>query len=119
MATLEDARTPEGLERIDKETDVDELLKRPLAIIYKHSTMCSVSSVAIREMEAYQASHPSPEHRVFRVDVIEDRPVSSYIESRTGVRHESPQVLVLRNGEVVWTASHFDVTSRALSDHLS
>ena len=42
------------------------------------------------------------------------RELSQEIARRTGVRHESPQALVVRNGEVVWNASHYDITADAV-----
>jgi bacillithiol system protein YtxJ len=49
------------------------------------------------------------------VEVQSARDVSREIADRTGVRHESPQVIVLRNGKAVWNASHFDVTATAVA----
>jgi bacillithiol system protein YtxJ len=102
---------------LSTEQEVDELFGKPLVIVYKHSTRCSVSSLAHREMEMFAAGHP--DHEVFKIDVIEDRSVSDYVEERTGIPHQSPQLLVLRDGEVVWSTSHFGVTARALVEELS
>jgi bacillithiol system protein YtxJ len=46
------------------------------------------------------------------------RDVSNEIESRTGVRHESPQAIILRNGKAVWNASHWSVTADAVEQAL-
>ena len=46
------------------------------------------------------------------------RNVSREVEARTGVRHESPQAIVLRNGAAVWNASHFDITAEAVTEAL-
>ena len=45
------------------------------------------------------------------VEVQSARDVSRELASRTGVRHETPQVIILRDGKAVWNASHFDVTA--------
>ena len=45
------------------------------------------------------------------VVVQKSRDVSREVEQRTGVRHETPQAFVIRNGRAVWNASHFDITS--------
>lgn len=78
-------------------------------VIFKHSTSCSVSASAYRELSRC-------ENEVNLVEVQSSRELSNRIESDTGVRHESPQVLVLRNGKVVWKASHWSVTSEAVND---
>lgn len=72
------------------------------AILFKHSNTCGVSSRAFREM----ANLNQP---VGIVTVQEARPVSDEIERRWQVTHETPQVLVVRDGELVWNASHFSV----------
>lgn len=100
------------MEPLEENEDFEALLRAPLAIVFKHSTQCSVSSRAHREVEKFLEGQPG--RRIHKVRVIESRSVSDYIEKATGVRHESPQVLVLRNGEVVWHDSHFGVTAEAL-----
>jgi bacillithiol system protein YtxJ len=46
--------------------------------------------------------------------VQDDRELSRDVATRTGVRHETPQALVLRNGRAVWAASHFDISADAV-----
>jgi bacillithiol system protein YtxJ len=91
---------------------LDELLARshdaPI-VLFKHSTTCPISAAAYRQM-----SQVSTE--VLLVVVQRARDVSSEIASRTGIRHESPQTIVLRNGEAVWNASHFDITKNAVEE---
>lgn len=98
---------------IRERSDVERLFGLPLAILFKHSTACGISESARREAEQFLAAHP--EHSIHLVDVLASRRVSDYIEARTGVRHESPQILVLRNGEVVWHGSHSRVTAEAIA----
>jgi bacillithiol system protein YtxJ len=43
------------------------------------------------------------------------RELSRRVAEQTGVRHESPQAIILRNGQAVWTASHFDITAEAVA----
>ena len=76
-------------------------------ILFKHSTTCPISASAYRQMSRVEGD-------VSLVVVQRARDVSNEIEARTGVRHESPQAIILRNGEAVWTASHFDITSDAV-----
>lgn len=76
-------------------------------VLFKHSNSCPISAAAHRALKQLGAE-------VSIVVVQESRDVSREVETRTGVRHESPQALVLRNGEAVWTASHFDITADAV-----
>ena len=96
--------------RITNKEALDELLLRsntePVAV-FKHSTTCHVSSNAYRELEDYPGE-------VSLIEVQRARDLSSAIGERTGIPHESPQVIVLRNGRAVWHASHWNVTSAAV-----
>jgi len=71
-------------------------------VVFKHSTTCSISAAAYIEMSRFDGY-------VAVVEVQRARSLSKEIERRTGVVHESPQVLVLRKGKAVWNASHWKV----------
>lgn len=67
---------------------------------------------ALDEVEAFLASHPDV--AAFLVEVRAERPLSQLIAARTGIRHESPQIIILRRGSAVWSASHGDITAGAI-----
>jgi len=71
-------------------------------VVFKHSNTCGVSSRAYGEMS--KLTFPDG-----IVVVQEARPVSAEIERRWQVNHETPQVLIIKNGKAVWNASHFQV----------
>jgi len=81
-------------------------------VIFKHSNSCPISSGAYGEMK--QVSIP-----VSVVIVQKSRSISAEIADRTGVRHESPQIIVVRNGVPVWTASHWNITAEAVQAAVS
>jgi bacillithiol system protein YtxJ len=91
--------------------DLDEAVRhsfdRPI-VIFKHSITCGTSMMALEELEELTALEPAAE--VFVVAIPFARAVSTEIAKRFGVRHESPQVLIVRDGAVAWHASHFRVT---------
>lgn len=95
------------------EGDLETVLEQPLAVLYKHSPLCGLSSMAAREVGSFMESRP--EVPVYRVDVIRDRGLSREVERRLSIRHESPQALVLRRGEVGWHGSHRSVTAESLA----
>jgi bacillithiol system protein YtxJ len=76
-------------------------------VVFKHSTTCPISAAAYDEMSRFEGD-------VALVEVQSARSLSNEIEQRTGIGHESPQVLVLRNGKVVWDASHWKVKAEAV-----
>lgn len=76
-------------------------------VLFKHSNSCPISAAAHRALKEWGEA-------VSIVVVQQHRDVSREVETRTGVRHESPQAFVLRNGEVAWSATHFDITAEAI-----
>ena len=88
---------------------------RPVFLL-KHSTRCSISAAALREYRHFEATEPGAE--LWRVLVIEKRLLSAKVASESGLRHESPQVLLLSGGQVVWHASHWSITEEAMADAL-
>lgn len=94
--------------------DAEAILALPYALVFKHSRSCPVSADALEEMSAFLKKHPELVASAHIVDVIARRPVSRHIASLTGVTHESPQVLVVREGRVAWHASHHGISERAL-----
>jgi bacillithiol system protein YtxJ len=85
-----------------------ESAERPV-VIFKHSPACGTSAQAYDELESFLQENAQTD--VFLVNVLSNRQLSRAIAEHVRVRHESPQVLVLRAGEVRWHGSHFRVTS--------
>jgi bacillithiol system protein YtxJ len=75
--------------------------ERPV-VIFKHSLTCPISAAAYDQMSKYDGE-------VALVEVQRARELSKAIEKQLGVAHESPQVIVMRKGQVTWEASHFAV----------
>lgn len=96
--------------RINDRETLDKLItdsrSKPV-IIFKHSTACGVSSAAYREMEKLEG-------QVNLLEVQSARDVSRELADLTGIRHETPQVIVLKDGKAVWNASHFEVKAGAV-----
>ena len=92
--------------------DVDEALGRETAILFKHSTRCPISAAARGEVERFLER--CPDAPVYTVEVNDDAETSRYLAERTGIEHQSPQVIVARGGRAAWHANHFDVRADAL-----
>jgi len=84
-------------------------------LIFKHSSACPVSAEANQEVQALAQSDDVP---VYRVVVQKNRAVSDDIAEMLGVRHETPQAIVVRNREPVFDTSHFNVTAETLREEL-
>ena len=104
----------EPLPRLESEAELDPLLRAPLAVVFKHSTRCGFSSSALLEVRQFAARHPAIP--ILLLDVIADRALARSVAIRLGVRHESPQAIVLERGHVLWHASHSQVSLTALEE---
>ena len=96
---------------------VIDLSKERPQLVYKHSNRCSVCMFAKSELEgsSEQLSEYADMHYV---NVIGSREISDDLAERLGVRHESPQVLLLHNGKVVYHVSHGAIKSDKLLQKL-
>jgi len=98
------------------DADLDEALKADVAVLFKHSTRCPISARAKEEVEEFMRQRSGVP--VYLVDVLAQRPLSQRVTADLGIRHESPQVIVLQRGKPIWHASHRDVTAAAIFNHL-
>lgn len=83
-------------------------------LIFKHSTACPISARAAERMDELLTESEEELPKFFMVEVIESRPVSNTIEAVYEVKHESPQLLLIKDGKAVWSADHDDITAEAL-----
>jgi bacillithiol system protein YtxJ len=98
---------------LDSEEALDEVMLLPMAVLYKHSTRCGTSVRALLEVERFSLGQP--EIPVYGIDVIRQRGISDLVARRLDIGHESPQVILVRDGHATWHASHFRVTAAALA----
>jgi bacillithiol system protein YtxJ len=90
------------------------LLREEFVIVFKHSTACPVSWAAHAHVSRFLRENPDAPIRMVRV--IQERALSQKVAEVTGVRHESPQIIVLRSGEVVASTSHGRITHDSLNE---
>jgi bacillithiol system protein YtxJ len=104
----------EALEELDRV--IAESRERPL-LLFKHSYSCGVSAEALDELLVHLGERRE-DARYAMVTVQTHREVSNAIARKLGVRHETPQALLVRDGAVVWSASHFRVNAAELQKAL-
>jgi len=95
---------------------IDESCQHQI-ILFKHSTTCPISSRAWREVQNF-IKESSDEVLVGMIKVIESRSVSNQVTEELGLKHQSPQVLFVRDRQVLWYASHQEVTQANLKKAL-
>ncbi|MEJ8303029.1 bacillithiol system redox-active protein YtxJ [Saccharibacillus sacchari] len=99
------------------QTLLDQSGERALLLL-KHSTACPISGAAFKEFNVYTRKPKRPIVCAL-VKVIECRPVSNEIESKLGIKHESPQILLIQNGQTLWHASHWDITFERIEQQVN
>jgi thioredoxin 1 len=97
---------------------IAESRERPV-LLFKHSRHCGTSFEALDELHAHIEGAP-PGFAAYKVITVQThRPVSDAVARRFGIRHETPQAIVLRDGNAIWNASHFRITASQLDQALS
>lgn len=108
----------------DKDVPMNELLRNDdlescltlsedhPVFIYKHSTACPISWGAADRVAGFLSSAPPETPEFFQVLVIESRPISNSIATLLKVQHQSPQLVLVKDREAVWTASHHNITAQ-------
>jgi bacillithiol system protein YtxJ len=92
-----------------------ESAEQPVMIL-KHSTRCSISSAALARLERQWNAGSGV--KTYFLDLIAHRDVSNAIAAHYDVEHQSPQVLVIKNGASVYDESHMSISAEEILDHL-
>lgn len=104
------------MKQLSSSRDLDSVFAEKTALLYKHSTRCPISAAAHQQLESFLERNP--EAPLYMVDVNASEEVSHYVVEKTGIEHESPQLILLRSGTPIWTTSHFDITADAVAEQL-
>jgi len=105
------------MQEITSTQQADEVMQGEPAVLFKHNTTCPISARAHQEMQRLQELHSDA--RIYLVDVHGQREVSNHVEQATGVRHESPQALVVGGGKVAFDSAGFAITAEEIATHLA
>jgi bacillithiol system protein YtxJ len=87
-------------------------------LIFKHSTSCNISAIAKYRLED-DWDFASDEMEAYYLDLLSFRPVSHQVAETFQVHHESPQVLLIIDGECVFDASHLDISVQEIHEGLA
>jgi bacillithiol system protein YtxJ len=87
-------------------------------LIFKHSTRCGISRMALKQFEKeYNLSEDDA--KPYFLDLLAYRPISSEIADRFSVIHQSPQLLLIKNGKCVYDASHSGIDATILGHKIN
>jgi bacillithiol system protein YtxJ len=107
----------EMTEQHDWQACLDASQVKPV-FVFKHSTRCPVSGAARNRVVEYEAQNSGNGVDIRMVKVIENRPLSNAIAEALGVRHQSPQIILVKDRAAVWSASHGEVRGDRLQEAL-
>ena len=97
------------LENINQLAFIDEESKNKKVLLFKHSTRCSKSSVAMNRIERDWNEESGFKIVHYYLDLLNHRNISNEIAERYKVIHQSPQVLIIYNGRCIYHASQLDI----------
>ena len=112
---------PTAVQRLTTIAEVDALLDESAThpvLVFKHSLTCGTSAQALDELADHLEHGEGPHAHYALVTVQTHRDISTAISTRLGIRHETPQALLIMDGRVVWSASHIRVTAAAIASAL-
>ena len=101
-------KSPDQLDAIREESKVNPVL------IFKYSNRCSVSQVALDRLQRKWSEQDASGIKPYFLDLLSFREISNRIAHQFDVEHESPQVLLIRDGKAVYDGSHFDISYSAI-----
>ena len=100
-------------------SELDDLIeesKQKTQVLFKHSTTCGISGMVLRMFSGSQASEEQADFHL--LDLHAHRDISNLIESKFDVVHQSPQLLVIKDGAVTFHTSHGAIADITLQDYL-
>lgn len=98
------------------EAIIDESKEKPV-VIFKHSTRCGISRGVLKLFER-NYTYTDEQVKLYFLDLLQNRDISNEIAMRFAVRHESPQMLIIRDGSVMYHNSHHAVEPTKIADFL-
>lgn len=115
--SLQEAVNWINLTNLDEITDIKTLSISESIFIFKHSTRCGISRIVKKKFEKLLLQNKN-NIKVYYLDLFKYRNVSDAVSEVFQVKHESPQLLIIRNEEAVKHISHYDITTISINKYL-
>ena len=101
------------LDEMEQFDEIDEISQTKPVVLFKHSTRCSISRMALKQFET-EFNFPKEKIDWYLLDLLNHRDLSNEIASKYNVVHQSPQIVVIRNGKAVFNESHDSISAEDL-----
>ena len=102
--------TLDNMEQFDV---IDVISNTKPVVLFKHSTRCSISRMALKQFDA-EFNYSEEKINWYLLDLLNHRDLSNEIASRYHVVHQSPQIVVIRNGKAIFNESHENIAADGL-----
>jgi bacillithiol system protein YtxJ len=106
-----------ALEREEQVEEIAEISANTPVLIFKHSTTCGISRMALKQFEK-EYDLDKKQIEPYFLDLKQYKSLSNLVASHFGVQHESPQVLLIKNGNAVYNESHGGINVGAVKERL-
>lgn len=107
-----------NLESVEQLAEVQQKSKEQPVLIFKHSTRCSISRTALDRLER-NWEDAGTDLQPYFLDLIAHRDVSNSIANTYNVQHESPQVLIIKDGKSVYDKSHLEIDFKSIKSFVA
>ena len=101
------------LDDLQQLEDVVNRSYEKIVVIFKHSTRCNISKFVLNGFEK-EFNYPKEQIEAFYLDLLSLRDISNEIARKFEVEHQSPQILVIKNGKAIYSASHESIDAKVL-----
>jgi bacillithiol system protein YtxJ len=105
------------LKTLDQLEEINSISKEEAVLIFKHSTRCGISRMVIKLFEK-KFDESMTDLKVYYLDLLNYRDLSSEVGYKYQVLHQSPQLLVIKNGMALEHASHYDISNIDLKQYV-
>jgi bacillithiol system protein YtxJ len=108
--------------RLESNENLDEIIEesndQPI-VIFKHSTSCSISAMALNRLERSWDDKEMSEVKAYYLDLISNRDISNAVAEKFSIMHQSPQILLIKNGACIYDDSHMGISYQSLKSGVS
>lgn len=104
------------LTRLEQLQEIEQESKERTVAVFKHSTRCGISRMVLKSFENDIRQKDLENVKLYFLDLISNREISNEIASRFKVEHESPQLILIRDQQVIHHASHHSISAGDLEE---
>jgi bacillithiol system protein YtxJ len=105
-----------ALTSVSQLDEIEDASNSKLVVLFKHSTRCSISRMALRQFENDFESND--QILPYYLDLLNHRDISNEIASKFSVVHQSPQLLIISKEKCIYNASHSDIDAEVIKNYV-